>query len=69
MLDAIEKTFKELIVLLFVGELVSVTRVERSHQLAELGFVDTIGVTIHSILFQVVDERSVETLFGLLLVF
>ena len=59
-LDAVEESFEELIVLVLVRELVRIARVEGAHQLAELVLGDAVWLTVHRILLQVFHQRVVE---------
>ena len=65
-LDSVEETLEEHVVLLFVGELLLALGFEGAHKLAELLLVD--AAVAAGVAVQVVDERVVEALLGLLVV-
>ena len=46
LLNSVEKSFKELVVLSFISELISVIRIESPHELAEFLFIDLVRLTI-----------------------
>ena len=62
LLDPVEESFKELVVLSLICELICIVRVEGSHQLTELLFIDSIWLTVHGICAQVVHQAIVESL-------
>ena len=67
-LNAVEESLQELIVLLLVRVLVRIGCVECAHQLAELVLVDLVWLAIRRIRAQVVHERVVEALLSGLVV-
>lgn len=66
MLNSVEEPLQEHVILVFVGKLSLIRRLESSHQLAELVFVD-FAIT-RCILFEVLYQGLVETGFGLFIV-
>ena len=65
MLDAIEETFQELVVLSFICEFVCVVGIECAHKLTEFLFIDAIRLTIHSIVAKILYKRLIETLLSI----
>ena len=64
-LDAIEETFQELVVLSFICEFVCVVGIECAHKLTEFLFIDAIRLTIHSIVAKILYKRLIETLLSI----
>ena len=62
LLNSVEESFEELIVLSFISELVGVIRIECSHQLTELILINSVRLAVHSIGLQVIDKTIVESL-------
>ena len=66
MLDPIEQSLEEHVVLLLIREFHGVLCVEGAHQLAKFFFSDFVAVS--SIALEIADKRVVEALLGLLVV-
>ena len=66
MFNSVEQSFQEHVVLVFICELGLICRLESSHQLAELVFID-FAIT-SCVLFEVLNQRLVEADLSLLLV-